>query len=255
MSNISTEEAKRLKIPGWDVYQSDHIIYLNEANIIGGALRLLRESYIIFNDSSIVAFQNQRKTEEEEWKAWIDVGGDLKNRDYPTSNVSTFQHERHHLDMFKIGTAFEIAIKANLLLEGFIVHRINKSSPTLFTEQRKSPLRISRLNEIGILLFNGERNYYSDLDERTLGFDNLLKEKYFQNALGLDDDAVQLINERRLKRNLIHMPTTGEQIKTPFIKSLGEKYNSFIYSLFNQYVVEKFNSHSKHMRMPQMLVI
>jgi hypothetical protein len=115
-------------------------------------------------------------------------------------------------------------------------------------------LRIQRLNELGELLFNGKLNYYFDLDDRTLGFENLLKDNYFKKSLNLDDVQNNLINEFRLKGNLIHLPSTGEYIQSSFHQELGENYLPFTVNTFNELVVDIYNKHSSYLKLNKITI-
>jgi hypothetical protein len=126
MNEMKTCEAKIQKPPGWDVYRSDHIIYINKDNEVGGALRVLHQAYIIFCDSSLIQLIHHRNVEIRKFQTWMQNGGNITNGDMPDAPALRIQAEKHHLDMFKIGTAFELAIKSNLLLAGYVIHRIKK---------------------------------------------------------------------------------------------------------------------------------
>ena len=88
---ITTEEAKRTQIGGWDVYLSDHIMYVNDVNRIQSAARLCEQAFMIVHDSYVFKLKKQRESEVMEWKKWISSGGILGKDPTPSSEAAMIQ--------------------------------------------------------------------------------------------------------------------------------------------------------------------
>ena len=241
---ITTEEAKRTQIGGWDVYLSDHIMYVNDVNRIQSAARLCEQAFMIVHDSYVFKLKKQRESEVMEWKKWISSGGILGKDPTPSSEAGMIQLRNWQLDSFKIGTALELGVKAALLINSILVHRL-RDSHSLFKKQKKHPIEFGEFHAVSQSYHNGKYNLYPDLSENTLPFSLFLENRNYASRLGVSDENLKFIDESRKRRNIMHLPTSsGEAIETPFISSLGESYIHYLCELLNEIVVNVYNTHN-----------
>lgn len=109
-------------------------------------------------------------------------------------------------DWIRISICFENYMKAILLVNGFLIHKIDKISlKTMANNQNKKP--------ISLFEFNQFYNYSVEIDSRrwileglkpqTIDFSVLLRKKY-QDVIQLPEKILGLIYEINSKRNNLH---------------------------------------------------
>ena len=57
----------------------------------------------------------------------------------PNASVGLTLLQHWRLDCFKLGTAFELALKARILRSGFLLHLVSPSKKALAAVQRNTP--------------------------------------------------------------------------------------------------------------------
>ncbi len=238
---ISTEEAKLKQVSGWDVFLSDHIAYVSQANANWVVCQLCSQSLLFANDSTIINLRDKREEEARLWRQFLERGGLLGRDPTPDTNISLFQLQHWRLDCFKLGAAFESALKARLLRKGYLLHLISSSQKILSSRQRNAPIAISEFKQQASSLHNGVHNFFPTLAERTVSFDTLLKVPAYLEVLELPDQHVQFFDELRRLRNLIHLPLVGEHVTTPFLAALGANFWAFLVGCLNEYLVQPHN--------------
>ena len=132
---ITTEEAKRNGVSGFDVYRSDHIFYISSLNRDWGVWQLCEQAYFLFMDADLIKYRIQRIQEASAWKEFLDSGKKIVDGNLPSFDYGLFLLSRRFLDSFKIGSAFELSLKARLLSKGYVVHRIDKNNPLSATQK------------------------------------------------------------------------------------------------------------------------
>lgn len=111
-------------------------------------------------------------------------------------------------DWVRIIICFENYMKAVLLKNGFLIHKIDrdeKALKTLANNQNKRPIKLKEFNE----LFNFSVEIESrlpileGLKPQTLDFNVLLRKKY-QDEINLPTDILESISKINTKRNTLH---------------------------------------------------
>lgn len=241
---ITTEEAKRLKVSGWDVFLSEHIAYVNQANQDWVACELCSQGLLFARDTAMLRTRKERDQEAKQWQDYVNSGKTLSHDPHPATVFGLLQLQHWRLDSFKLGTAFELALKARLLRAGYVLHLISPTQPTLSKKQRSEPISISEFRKFASSYHDGSRNLFPDLTERTLSFDTMLKKDAYLQALSLPGQHKTLFEELRRLRNLVHLPLVGEQVATPLLSSLGESFMPFLLDCLNVYLVAPHNETS-----------
>ena len=172
---ITTEEAKRLQISGWDVFLSEHIAYVSPINRDWVAGQLCSQGLLLARDTAMLSLQQQREHEVKLWRDYLERGGMLGRDPHPAGTVGLIQLQHWLLDCFKLGTAFELGLKARLLRADCVLHQIASSQPELSRKQRTEPVLISEFRKFAASCHDGSRNFFPDLTDRTLSFDTMLK--------------------------------------------------------------------------------
>jgi hypothetical protein len=111
-------------------------------------------------------------------------------------------------DWIRITICFENYMKAILLMNGFLIHKIDKnvtSLKTLANNQNKKPISLSRFQELRNFSMNIETRQWmlEGLKPQTIDFSVLLWKKY-QDEIKLPEKILELISEINTKRNNLH---------------------------------------------------
>jgi hypothetical protein len=238
---LTTQEAKAQNVSGVDVFFSEHIGYISDLNRDWTASQLLAQAILFANDTTIVKHRQEREVEIRLWREYLKSGGLVGRDPHPPMGVSFKQINHWKLDCFKLGAAFELALKARLLRKGFLLHLVKSSEKDLAKRQRTSPIAIAEFTSKVQTFHNGQYNFFPSLLERTITFDTLLKEEAYLSALDLSTQHAAFFEELRRLRNLVHMPLSGEHVATPVLASLGEDFHLFLFSCLNTFIVEQHN--------------
>ncbi len=238
---ISTEEAKRLNVSGWDVYLSDHIAYVSPVNQDWVASQICSQGLLLARDTAILTMRHPRESEARQWREYLDNGSMLGRDPHPTSTAGLFQLRHWRLDCFKLASAFELALKARLLRAGYVLHLIAPSQQALATKQKREPILISEFRSLSLPQHDGSRNFFPHLTDRTLSFETMLKKDPYIRALSMLKDDKTFFDELRRLRNLIHLPLAGEHVVTPFLSSLGESFLPFLLRCLDVYLITPHN--------------
>ncbi|WKB81784.1 hypothetical protein QYR09_01810 [Cellulophaga lytica] len=103
------------------------------------------------------------------------------------------------LDYIIISLTFENYMKAKLLLNGFVIHQVNKEkNELLFKTQRKRPIETTELKL-------DEENNFFELKETTLNYNLFLKNKNYIKYFNIDKDSISYLNVLNKKRNELHL--------------------------------------------------
>lgn len=184
-------------------YIGDSQIYYNKLEREGCAHGLLFFSYKIFKDAYFVKNFKTR-----------DMFNNL-NREKFRSPVFqgelTLLVENEVIDYIRVIICFENYMKAILLLNGYIVHKIknnNKDSKfhSISKKLLKEPVRISELIKIeNYKIIPGTDDIeLRGLELQTISFKTLMNEKY-QEIIRLNHDVADIILNINKERNKLHL--------------------------------------------------
>jgi len=209
VTHISTDEAKKLNLPGSDSFRSSALAYYND---------LSRKRYVV--DLRTIAYEC------------------LKN----ISLTQPSPPAEMYLNFLKIGTLFEIYLKSVLLEKGFLIHlfdsrlvqkmslfqyfmsffqkKYNNDLNKLLKRQKKQPIQFQvAIDTFGFRYDDSDPRYQKNVlggvSNKSLEFGTiLLKPKYLEH-LGLNAQELKLVKLFREFRNHIHSPGDFEYISSP----------------------------------------
>lgn len=178
----------------------DNLCYFAERNmkafavnmIVFGCQTFVRANHIKEIDklSSLIDFQDRNRPNQE----IIEQMGEYVLNTIP--------------DWIRIIICFENYMKAILLKNGFLIHKIDKnqiSLKTLANNQNKRPIPLSKFNQIYnfSMDINSKQWVLEGVKPQTIDFSVLLRKKY-QDEIQLPDKILELISGINDKRNNLH---------------------------------------------------
>jgi hypothetical protein len=109
------------------------------------------------------------------------------------------------LDDIRIGICFENYFKAKLLLNGFIIHKINHNKNKILANQQKQrPIEVNEI--VAKLTYPNNFDLLKQvLTESTLDFSILLSQQEYFKYFNIDDDIIKFLDKLRKKRNRLHL--------------------------------------------------
>ena len=143
--------------------------------------------------------------------------------------------QMQNLEYLKLGCAFELSLKAQLLYSGILLHKI-KNKPEA-KEQKKTPIKI--LDFI---------DYESKISTHTLEFSTLLEPNYI-NLYELSEAESKYIKSIRTLRNEIHFPEDGGVDGTQW-----ERVCALLLNYVNEKIVKFNESISQEIPLKPMLL-
>jgi len=188
-----------------EAYNIDNIWYLNEINMKGFALGMITFGCEAFfrakHIKEIGSLSNLINTLDK-------LGSEGKMPDIEIiKEITEFGFDKIP-DWARIIICFENYMKAILLMNGFLIHKIDKNQTnlkTLANNQNKRPIPLAKFLQIN--------NFYIDIDSKnwmldglkpqTIDFGVLLKNNY-QNEIQLPDKIIKSIIEINHERNNLH---------------------------------------------------
>lgn len=123
--HITTEEAKRQGLPGFDVYRYTHLLYHDDLNRDFGVVRLDIEAVKAFSDTVTLARRHALAAEQAAVKQWLNQGGFDANLTYPWGEASLASMEHVNYENLKIASGFELHLKARLLAGDYVLHELD----------------------------------------------------------------------------------------------------------------------------------
>jgi len=157
------------------------------------------------------------------------------------------------LDAFRICTCFENFFKAQLLLRGFVIHKIRKGSlPSTYrylaTDQTSRPITINEINIAeGLKRKKGNNYVFQSLLTLTIEFSTFFKQTNYKSEVKVPKrlfDAVESINNQR---NTLHYLTSDFH----FYDEKAIEDLVCIRHCFNGYVVKTLNRLSDRLNVPK----
>ena len=244
-AHITTEEAKKLSLPGSDSFKYTHLLYHDDFHRNYGSICLNLEALKAFSDTITIAKRNKLKEEHATLKNWMAQGG-LNTKKNPFKSIverSIYVNYEH----LKIASGFELHLKAKMLARNYILHEIDSSIhvyKSLASEQRKRPIVKHELFAIQPYHFDGKQNYLPGLKNSSVKFSLLTDKPAYRAALGLNDQQAGIIQDYRLLRNQVHLP--GDFLETPNIQAYPQPIIEFLVEFINSEIVIWTNSLMSH---------
>lgn len=206
---IPTSEARSQGLQGSDSFTHSAIIYLDDFHRRLSAFRLVQEAVNAFGDS--LAFSRSRDLNEqvEFFREYMKAGGLLSDLEY-RHNQSWDKYIRfRHLEYLKLAAGFELALKAMLLRQGYLVHIIDKKSAVhkhLASAQKTGPISVEALLEIAPYQFDGSRNFLPGILPQSIKFSWLTLRREYRATFPFSETEMDIVDDYRKLRNMIHLP-------------------------------------------------
>ena len=242
-AHITTDEAKKQALPGFDVYRYSHLLYHDDLNRDFGVVRLNVEAMKAFCDTVTVT---QRKSIAEDQAAidrWHAQGGFQADLPFPWwGDATRAKMEYVNYEYFKIASAFELHLKARLLARDVVVHEIDAKIPeykVLSRAQSSRPIGKFEVMAIQPYFFDGKQNYLPGLKDTSLKFSLLTDKPLYRSALGLTDVELDIIRDYRVLRNGIHFP--GDPMEMPNLQKFPKPIIEFLIDFINREIVDWSN--------------
>ena len=243
-NHITTIEAKKLALPGFDVYQYSHLLYHDDLNRDFGVVRLNIEAIKAFSDTVTITKRHELEADQTAINHWMSLGGLESSIEFPWwGDATRSQMEYVNYEHLKIASAFELHLKARLLARNYILHEIDSKSTAykfIAGEQAIRPINKNELFAIQPYHFDGKKNYLPGLRLGSIKFSWLTDKPAYSAAIGLTDQELNIIREYRLLRNQIHFP--GDVLETPSIHSLNQPIVNFLTEFINSNIIDPSNS-------------
>lgn len=229
---MTEEEARKLNLPGCDVFIRTQLAYKNEINKEALVTFLTREAYKAFTDTILIGQYPLLRQEIE-----------MQKLDWRQLRPTLFrQLEYRDLDNFKIAAGFELHLKACLISKGIVIHLIADTPQfhELYQRQKKTPVYGEELLAIEGFCYNGKLNVLRGLTSKSLGLEQILKPKY-RAVLGKPQDFLDIVDDYRNLRNQIHMP--GDIVEAPHLnKYTGDSLMRILVKFINEELVAYNNA-------------
>lgn len=241
--HLTTEEAKKLRLPGFDVYKYTHLLYHDDLNRDFGVVRLNVEAIKAFSDTVTVVQRHAMAAEQVAIKGWLAQGGFESNKPYPWGTASLASMEYANYEHLKIACAFELHLKARLLSRNYVLHEIDGNLAAcrgLAAEQRDRPIGRDELVAVQQYHFDGRQNYLPGLKEASLRFSWLTDNPNYRAALALPAEQIDIIRDYRLLRNQVHFP--GDVLEVASIQSFPRPIVEFLVEYINSEIVAWTNA-------------
>lgn len=225
---MTEEEARKLNLPGSDVFFRTQLAYKNEINKEALITFLNREAYKAFTDTILIGqyplLQQEAEIQKLDWRIFA-----------PTIFR---QMEYRDLDNLKIAAGFELHLKACLVSKDIVIHLIANKSPfqELHERQKKTPVYAHELLAIEGFYYNGKMNILRGLMSKSLGFDQILNSPKYRTQLGKHQDFLDIVDDYRNLRNQIHMP--GDFVEAQHLnKYQGDSLMRILVKFINEEIV------------------
>ena len=146
------------------------------------------------------------------------------------------------LDAFRIATSFENLFKAELLLYGYVVHKISRANrySSLNSQQKIRPIKLSEIRSLerGTWKRRGPFQINS-LSKRTLTLAEIIsKTSRYKYSLRLSNYCIEAIDTIRKQRNIVHFIVNDVG---HYNKRVVEAY-IYLRSFMNKRLIPRYNS-------------
>jgi hypothetical protein len=215
-----------------------HILcYYDKDNGKVASLNLWHNGIQIFNRATCIKdFDSLRKIE-------------FRSKTPDVNQMLPFVQEQI-IDYTRIVTCFENFVKGCLILNGYVVHYLNKTKHgNLAKQQRMRPIAIPEVFQASsfIHLNVKEQNNDLEIESRTVNFSWLLKPEY-QKELKLPRDVVEALVILNDERNRLHFITELEfELSQPMLNRI-ESLRNFVYDIMIPRMIDMDNYQKTHPR-------
>lgn len=236
--HISTEEARKQKLPGYDTYKNTHLHYIDDFHRDFGVVSLNLEAIKAFSDTITIAQRHALAAEHAAIKEWFDRDGMGTGSPFPSRRAIHAFMEYVNYEHLKIAAAFELHLKARLLSRDYILHEIDKGTAgyeTLAAKQNYQPIRKQDVFAIKSYHHDGTQNYLPGLRDASLKFSLIVKKPAYRVALDLTDQQLNIIDDYRQLRNQVHFP--GDILESPNIQAFPKPIDEFLIGFINDELV------------------
>jgi hypothetical protein len=163
---------------------------------------------------------------------------DVRQINPPNPKIFEFSFD-YLIDCVKILIFFENYMKAELILNSFCVHKINKDIAgfkDLAKEQFKRPISLKEIHNVEPfeIIEKEEKLYHTAIQEITIGVNQMLVSKEYLKFFTFDSDILEYIKELNKIRNKLHFHGSIEfSVSNKFINQI-EKINAFVDKTINE---------------------
>jgi hypothetical protein len=162
----------------------------------------------------------------------LTLGLDSKSISPQNSLISDFAFE-YLIDCVRILIFFENYMKAELIVQDFCIHRINKQYPTfsnLAKDQFIRPIKLKEIHNIEPFIINCNNKFihHNALLDTTIGMKELIKKEDYLSCYELPPSLISFVESLNKERNRLHFNEEIEfQLSKEFINNL-ETINNFV---------------------------
>jgi len=163
------------------------------------------------------------------------------------------------LDAVRICICFENFFKAELLLKGYVIHRIDKGSlPAIYRylakDQSMRPIKISEIKLAEGLRWKRKNNYsFQSLSNFTIELSVFLRQQNYKSRLRMPTQLITSLERINRRRNTLHYLTNdisfyNQQIIDE-VSCIKRCFNDFLVTRRNQ-LVRELNYPDIHLKQP-----
>ena len=189
-----------------DAFRINHqSIYLNNDNTVMCAINTIDLATELFNSTYIHSNKILLKT----------ISLKFENHSDPTKEECFGFVLNNLIDKIQITICFENLFKALLLLQGYIIHSLDKNHfPKLSKEQKKRPISLKELQDVS----NWKKVEMSDkngikvnmykikgISETTINYSALINNVEYFKLFEINKTALTLLNKYNRERNNLHL--------------------------------------------------
>ena len=220
-----------------DGSMNTHMLYFDELHRDHGAIMLCWQALEVLNDTILFGRRIELLEEHRVINAWHDAGNSLAESAPPPSPLIFARLKMYVLENLKIASAFELYVKARLIVAGYVVHLIRDTDPwkALHAQQKTRPVLASEMTAVEPYINTQTDRYLPGLEGGSLPFSRILQKPEYVTALGLRADEIEIINEYRDLRNQIHLP--GDLKESPRMAAHGDPLR-FLLDFVNLRIVD-----------------
>lgn len=149
------------------------------------------------------------------------------------------------MDRISIVTALENVAKAKLIVQGFVVHKVNRDiQPDIAKRQKRQPIPIADIYSVEAISAPSTNEFsISSLLPKTLEAYVLFREPKYQACIGWDVDILDIINTLAAERNQLHFYPgsawpTGHKLFAKYDR-LREVFRNDVHVQHNQLVKQQ----------------
>ena len=243
-AHITTAEAKKLALPGFNSYRYSHLLYHDDLNRDFGVVCLNVEAMKAFSDTVTITQRKSIAGDQAAISHWHQQGGFEANLPFPWwGDATRARMEYINYEHFKIASAFELHLKARLLARDLVLHEIDAKMSrykTLATQQASRPIGKLEVMAIQPYYFDGKQNYLPGLTDKSLKFSLLTDKPSYRLAVQLTDIELDIIRDYRNLRNQIHLP--GDPVEMPNLQAFPKPIIEFLIDFINREIVDWSNT-------------